>query len=244
MILFHWLFLGIVQGLTEFLPVSSSGHLVFLQLVMGVEGPHLLLDVLLHLATTLAVMAVMWRSFNRRLFLYMMISLVPTAVIGLALKAWVESAFTSLRAVSLGWWVTVGILWFLATRQKEGRGIETLTWKDAVLAGCFQGLAVFPGVSRSGMVLAVLLRRGFAPNVAFEFAFWMSVPAILAASVLQLRGISGSLDGFWTPAVLGMAGAFVSGVFALVWLRRLVTQGRLHWFAPYCLGMGLLAWFL
>jgi undecaprenyl-diphosphatase len=254
----HALLLGIVQGLTEFLPVSSSGHLALAEAFLGVEGGGVAFAVLLHAGTLLAIVLVFpggvrslvvgglsWLRLPRRpsgdaLFAAKIaLATVPGAVVGLLLESRIEDAFSNPRAVGLLLFVTAGLL--LTTRRAPG-GEGEVGWRDALVIGCAQALAILPGISRSGATISTALLLGIARPRAAEFSFLASLPLILGSVVLELPDLrESSAAGGGAALVIGFAVSFGVGWTALRWLLRLVRTGRLHWFAPYCLAVGLAA---
>lgn len=249
--------LGAIQGLTEFLPVSSSGHLVLAQAVMGWKSTGLLLEVAVHFATLLAVVVVLRsevaglfrgaldclrgrRTEEARLVILVALGTVPAVVVGLGLEHRIEEAFASPKAAALGLLATAAILGstLLARRRDADLGVAA-----ALAIGCAQALAILPGISRSGSTIAVALLIGIAAPRAFTFSFLLSIPAILGATILKIGdavegGVSADL-----MRVAGVAGvvAFATGIGALLVLRRMVERGRFAVFAPYCLVLGLVA---
>lgn len=255
--------LGILQGLTEFLPVSSSGHLSIFQNLAGFDVPPLGFDLVLHGATLLATLfffrQAWWNVLSEWLGGWRMLPgqrppgwktgwaiLVGTAVtaaIGLPLKPFVESAMGSLVVVGSLLLVNAGILFVsgrLASRSK-GRPVDLPV---GLGVGFAQGLAVFPGISRSGSTICSGLFLGLTPGEAFDFSFLMSLPSVLGAillEILDLGGTAGFLEslpaGWWQ----GAAAAFISGLFALAVLRRFVVRGRWNGFAAYSATVGFCA---
>jgi undecaprenyl-diphosphatase len=257
---FEWqtLLLSAVQGVTEFLPVSSSGHLALLQTAFGFPGSALAFDVLLHCATTLAVLIFFRKdaaaflgqwcaglaskeargSEGWRYGWAILGGSAATALVALPLRNLVEAAMSSRFAVGAGLLTTAGILCLvplLPGRQKE------LSMKTALVVGLIQGLAAFPGVSRSGSTIAAALFMGLAAPEAFRLSFLLSVPAILGAMLLEVPGLlrgASVLPGGWFPAMLA---AFALGYLSLTLLRRLVLSGRWAYFGIYCFFLGLVA---
>jgi len=243
------LLLAVVQGIAEFLPISSSGHLRLLELWFGVTEPQTSFDVALHLATVLAVVVVMWRDVvdllllkRPKLLLAIAVATAPLLVLGPTVMKWAEVALVSTTAVGLGLIGNAVLLWFTRGRTNPG-GHDEVTWKDALFIGIVQGLKM-RGFSRSGMTMSAGLFRGLTPDAAFRFSFLMSVPAVLMAAGYEtlkafqagesfVSGVSVSL------LAAGFATAFVTGVVALKVLRGFVVQGRLHVFAWYCLALGV-----
>ena len=254
--------LGVVQGLTEFLPVSSSGHLVLGQRLLGFAGPNLMFDITLHVGTLVAVLAVFWRdlwsilrgifvwdadpeaSRGRRLLLLVVAGSIPTALIGLLLKDTFESMFASLLTVGIALLITGWLLMATALVVKPGRKIGQVGVGRALLIGLAQGLAITPGISRSGATISTALLLGVDRRLAAHYSFVLSIPAILGALVLQVHDMGAPTPGQTAPMIIGFLTAALSGYLALRVLLRIVQAGRIHWFAPYCFALGLaaLAW--
>ena len=241
--------LGILQGLTEFLPVSSSGHLSLAALVFQMGTGGLGLYVMLHGGTFLATLIVLWERitpvvkegvaglFQPRRFtstnagrdaLAVLIATLPTGVVGILLRGPVERFTASPTALGLGFLATTLLL--VSTRWIKFGEAPSLSGWGALLVGIAQGLAVFPGVSRSGATIAAALWLGVRKDRAFELSMLVSLPAVLGAVALELpRVVPETL--LLGPAAVGAAVAFACGVAALVVLKKAVIQGRFAWFA-------------
>lgn len=267
---FEALILGVVQGATEYLPVSSSGHLVIFQHLFGLEEPALLFDIVLHVATLLAVLwyyrldigdliqesLVAIRSLSQgeswgdvqtdypgfRLAWLIVLGTVPTALIGITLQDTFEALFGSLRTVGFMLCLTGVILLLTRFGSKGTRGIGEMKPVDALLIGLIQGLAITPGISRSGSTIAVALLLGIEKETAARYSFLLSVPSIVGALVLKIDDVGTGVG--LTATVLGFLAALVTGYFCLALLVQLVKRGKLAWFAPYCFGAGAVALFL
>jgi undecaprenyl-diphosphatase len=255
-------FLGVVQGLTEFLPVSSSGHLVLAQNLLGLKEPELLFDVAVHVGTLLAVLVVfradiyamlrgLWARDSearqgRRLLLLVVAGSVPTALIGLIFKDTFEALFASTLAVGLALLVTGLLLTATRFAPRAMRGLEQTGWGRAVIIGLAQGLAITPGISRSGATISAGLLLGLERELTARFSFVLSIPAILGALALQIKDLGPAAGTPATPLLVGAVVAAITGYAALKVLIKLVKGGRLHWFAYYCWALGLtaLAWSL
>lgn len=261
--------LGIVQGLTELLPVSSSGHLALVPALLGWQEPPLGFTVAVHVGTAAAVCVYFrrdlgeiirgaWRSaFGRAgpgqeearlraqatLGGLLLLGCVPAAVAGLLLEDVVEASFGSVPAVGASLIVTACILWTAQHLSRRGEGRETVTWKDAVWIGIGQAFALFPGISRSGTTIGTGMAIGLAPAAAVRFAFLLSIPVILGGGVLEgFRAVQGNLSAeAWLCYASGavMAGLSAWGAVALVF--GAVRRGRLGWFGVYCAVVGVAA---
>lgn len=251
----HATLLGLIQGLTEFLPVSSSGHLAITQhFLPGFEQPGLLFDVLLHFATTMAVIiyfrADVWKLLScpfrkdayaiddRHTLRMIVLASVPTAIIGLTGKDFFEGLFENLPVIGCMLLVTATLLIVAEKTRKDGRDLAQLTGSDAVIVGIVQGMAIVPGISRSGSTIATLLLRGIDGEAAARFSFLMSLPAILGAMLLSLKDLNQVTAAELPAYALGALLAFVSGLFAIRWLMNVVRRRRLVGFAIYCLLVG------
>lgn len=243
--------LGVVQGLTEFLPISSSGHLVVVEAALGITTPGVVIEVVLHVATLLAVVIVyrkvLWRLAggavvgDRTAWRYiglLAIGTVPAALAGLFLEEWFERTFQSLLLVGLNFLITGTVLWSTRGRVRHAARPSPST-KGAFGIGMAQALAILPGISRSGTTVAAALWLGVDPVRAAEFSFLLAVPAIAGAAVLQIPNLSGGLASAGAlPVAAGFLAALVSGVAAIRLLIFLLRNKAFHRFAPYCWGIG------
>ncbi len=257
--LFTLLVLGLVQGVSEFLPISSDGHLVLTQELLGFQGARLAVDVALHLGTLVAVLVVFRRDLAglvRQVLRgdwsetgLLALGTLPAAVVGLGLKHWIESLFESGVAAAAGLLVTAGFLWVgERARQRQSRAADTpvraLDWRDALWIGVFQSFAILPGVSRSGTTIATALVRGVEAGAAARFSFLLSIPAVAGAVLLEVPGLVGA-GGFGWELALAVGATFVVGVLALRTLLAFLGRGAFRWCAYYCVAVGLaaLGWF-
>ncbi len=236
--------LGLVQGLTEFLPVSSSGHLVLLSKLLGADETGVLLEVALHAATLGAVLVFYRRrivaltagALRRedeawRYVAMLVLATVPAVAFALSARGWIESQFESSLAAGIGLLGTGALLW--TTRRTLPRAdCERPSWGIAWWMGCAQALAILPGVSRSGATVCVALALGLRPLAAAEFSFLMSTIAISGAVVLQLSDLDASVVA-WDRIGVGAAVAFASGIAALALFVRLLRTGAFYRFALY-----------
>jgi undecaprenyl-diphosphatase len=261
--------LGVVQGLTEFLPVSSSGHLVLFQNLFGFREPELLFDISLHVGTLLAICLVFFRELRSllttllrlprlltaaggirplfaenqdvRLAALIVLGSIPTAFLGLLFHRVADRIFGSVGIVGAMLLITGTLLWLTRRLAGRSRPLEQVHSGDALTIGLVQGMAILPGISRSGSTICAALFLGIDRELAGRYSFLLSIPAIIGALAL-------GLDGSWADSsvsaammLLGGATAAVTGYVALRVLLRVVRQGRLHRFAPYCWAVGLAA---
>lgn len=265
--LYQAVILGIVQGLTEFLPVSSSGHLVLGQLLFGLEESQLSFDISVHMGTLLAVVLVyfsdiraiivsvfqfclslvtrkpvqpLWENdSNLRMAAMIIVGSVPTAIIGLILKQYEHVLFSSGTLVGCMLLITGTILWISRKYYTD----DTLQRKSgilqAVIVGISQGIAVLPGMSRSGTTIAVGMFAGLDRKTAATFSFLLSIPAICGAQLLGIRDMMQEGESVSSETLWATFAAFVVGFAALKILLRLVHNGKFHLFAPYCWLIGL-----
>ena len=258
--------LGIVQGATEFIPVSSSGHLVIVPWLLGWEKPSLLFDTMLHWGTLVAIFIVFWRDFlvlirawfssllrrsladpNARLAWFIIVGTIPAVVAGLLFDDFLESMFLNPQAVGFFLLITAGLLAGseqLIRRSLAARELDQMKWSDAIVIGVVQSFALLPGISRSGSTIAAGLGCGIRRDLAARFSFLLGTPAILGAGLLQLVKSIGqdavSLSGSFVPTAAGFIVAAVVGVLAIRFLLYYLRNRTLYIFSMYCLIVGLL----
>jgi undecaprenyl-diphosphatase len=266
--IYQGIILGILQGLTEFLPVSSSGHLVLGQIYFNITEFLLIFDISVHMGTLAAVLVVYFSDIklmvvstlqflakiiggkpvahlietdeNLKLAAFILLGSVPTAVIGLGLKQFEQVLFSSAVLVGCMLILTGTILWVSRRYYHNETAGVTFDAKQAFFIGIVQGFAVIPGISRSGSTIAAGMFAGLDRTTAAKFSFLLSVPAILGALVLGMKDAMET--GFViNPAIVyGTIASFVVGLIALKLLLKLVHRGKFHLFAPYCWLAGLL----
>ncbi|NBH61079.1 undecaprenyl-diphosphatase UppP [Anaerotruncus sp. 80] len=265
---FEAVVLGLLQGLAEFLPISSSGHLALAQSLFGVEADKVLIfAVLLHLGTLIAVFVVYWKDLwelivelcvtikdlctgkglrleerpVRKLGVMIIVATIPTAVIGLLFNDFFEGLYSSMVAVGIGFLIT-GVLMFLAEKMgSANRDIRKMNCRNALFIGVLQGIAIYPGISRSGSTLVGGLTTGLKREFAVKFAFLISIPSILGSVVLEApKALEGDLDtALLGPILAGMLVAAVSGYFAIKTMIRIVSNKKLSYFSYYVWILGL-----
>lgn len=234
--------LGLVQGLTEFLPVSSSGHLVIVSKLLGISEPHLPFDVLVHLATLVAVL-IYFRSrllkITKQQIIILAVGTLPAVLAGFLIAPIIDQLFTSTAFVGFGLIITSAVLW--TTRGQKGQGkLQTTKPRTAMLIGMAQAFAIVPGISRSGSTIAAGLNLGLQKDDAFFFSFLLAIPAILGAGLFIFLDLQTTTDIFSTPNLLGFFTALASGLVSLKLLRMLLEKAHLHWFSYYCAAVGTL----
>jgi len=235
--------LGLVQGLTEFIPVSSSGHLVLLQRYFGIDEG-ITFDVMVHFGTLLAVVFVFWQDLLKiakepfgRFPLLLLAGAVPTAMIFFTFSDFFITLFDTGQGLGFGFVITGLILWYAEKMPSGKKKLAEMSFLDAVFIGIMQGLAIAPGVSRSGTTIAGGLFRGLDREFAARYSFLLSLPIIFGATLLEIKDFTLAGDTDLIPLAIGTVTAAVSGYFAIKYMLRVLTQGSLRIFSYY-------VWFL
>jgi len=228
--------------LTEFLPVSSSGHLVLLQKLFRISGEEVAVSVVLHLGTLAAVCLYFFKDIvraakDKRMVLYIGAVTLITGAIGIAGRDFFEGLFSFPAAVCAAWLFTGLVL--LATKRFPARGREAVTFKDSVILGFTQAVAIIPGISRSGMTISTLLFRGVAKKTAFSFSFIISIPAILGATLLEAKKIGFAVQGNAAALSAGFIASLGAGLVSLMFLKRALLKEKFHLFGYYCVAISL-----
>lgn len=261
--------LGLVQGLSEFLPISSSGHLALLENLFEIkEDSVIFFAVLLHIGTLVSIFIVYHEDIYalikelfllfkdiftgkglrieerpiRKLGIMIIVSSIPTAIMGLLFSDYIDRIFGSLTVISICWIITGFILLFSEKLNNNKKEIEGMKYRNAIFVGICQGLAIMPGISRSGSTIVGSLVTGLKREFAVEFAFLISIPAILGSAILEFpkaikAGIEPSTIG---PMIVGFLVAAISGYFAITTMIRIVSKHRMRYFSYYVwiLGVG------
>ncbi len=254
------LLLGILQGATEFLPVSSSGHLVIFPHLLGWSEPGLAFDTLLHLGTLAAVIfyfrrelwqlaVAVWDSLRRRkldtaearLAWFLVLATIPGALLGFLFEDQVEQLFGMPRTVAIFLLVTAALLAISELLSRRSRGLETLTWRDALMIGLAQAAAILPGLSRSGATIAAGLLLGYRREESTRFSFLLAIPIVLGGGLYQLlKLVMAGFSGVGSLALVGMLAAALVGYAAISGLLALVRRHALWPFVAYCALLGVL----
>ena len=246
-------FLAIIQGITEFLPISSSGHLVITQHFLRIEEDNLFIAVVLHAGTLFSIIAYYIRDLiqllkweNRKIIIYIVIGTLPLVVGGFIIKPIMDTHFSSLWVAGVGLACTAVILLLLHTSKTQSKELVDMRWFDALLIGLFQCAAITPGISRSGSTISIATRLGFASHTAARFSFFLGIPGILGAIVLTLRDLyEDHLAGVPTvsislaASILGFLLSFVVGYFSLKILIHTLTTNKFSYFGYYCLTLAV-----
>ena len=245
------LILGIVQGLTEFLPVSSSGHLVLAQHILGVDEAGVLLEVILHMGTLAAILVYFFDDLKQLLFefikgekdaknsvLLLIIATLPAVCAGLVFQDTIESTFT----IAIVKWMfiitglVVGGTYFFKNQSKR-----EMVLMIAFCIGLAQTFALLPGISRSGITISVALIMGIQHQKAAKFAFFMAIPVLLGAGLLQVVSFEPQINFSSTPLIVGFISSAVTGYLVISWLLDVISRGKFYLFSLYCFVVSILA---
>ncbi len=266
---FEAVILGLIQGLAEFLPISSSGHLALMQQWFGIEEDKVLLfAVLLHVGTLVSVFIVYWKDVwelikelgltirdiftgrglriqerpTRKLGVMIIVATIPTGIIGILFNDFFNSLYNSVIPIGIGLIIT-GFLLILAERMgSASRGIQQMNYRNALFIGTVQGIAICPGISRSGSTLFGSLMCNLDRKFAVKFVFLISIPSILGSAVMEAPAAiqSGLEPGQLGPILAGMAVAAISGLVAIKTMIKIVSDKKLSYFSYYVWILGLI----
>ncbi|HZH93950.1 MAG TPA: undecaprenyl-diphosphate phosphatase [Tissierellaceae bacterium] len=252
--------LGIFQGVAEFLPISSSGHLALLQHLFGITEGNLFFTEMLHFGTLISIIIVYFEDVKKiiieflslvgnlltgkksgdltdhqRLGLLILAGSVPTAIIGITFEDFFESLYTSLIPIGIALLFTGFLLWFAERKGSESKDIQKMTFIDSLIIGTFQGMAIIPGISRSGSTIVAGLLRGLKKPLTTEFSFLLALPATFGAFLLGIikviRGGNGVIVNM--PLVVGVVLSTVVGIISLKALIKILNRNKLHYFSYY-----------
>jgi undecaprenyl-diphosphatase len=254
--------LAITQGLTEFLPISSSGHLVLASEIFGIKYPGITMEVFLHFGTFLSVLVVFrkeiqkilfaffknfWKLTNYRknmkndeyfaLSIYMLIAMIPAGIVGVFFKDFFESLFQNINAVGIALIIT-GTVLFL-TQWAENKNKKFNLWKSIVI-GLVQAVAIIPGISRSGSTISTGLFLGIDKEKVARFSFILALPLVFGATILETKNIIGVSAIDWRPILLGTIIAFITGYYAIKWILYSLLKGKFYIFSYYCVLLGFI----
>jgi len=267
--IFEALVLGLAQGLSEFLPISSSGHLALLSYFFGIDGESaLVFAVMLHVGTLISVLAVYRKDVlsllcellalirdictgkglrvnvnpTRKLGFLIIAATIPTGLVGFLFRDIFTAMYSMLESVGVGFLVTGTILIVAERVGRNRKSVEELGFPGALFVGTCQGIAIWPGLSRSGTTIFGSLISGLSREAAVKFAFLISIPAIMGSAVLEAPGaFSAGIDGaMWAPVLIGMTVSAVSGFIAIKTMIKVVSRKKLYYFSIYTWGLGVL----
>ncbi len=255
--IFQAVFLGVLQGITEFLPVSSSGHLVVVQQLFGwqaEDGIILAFDVALHVGTLFAVLVALRKEVFEiltgrawKLCGAVILATIPAVIVGFSIKDLIEMTFSSVTIVGIAWLVTGTFLWFtryaknppLPLGERDGvRG--QISWLKSLLIGCAQAVAIIPGISRSGSTMSAGLFLGLSGETAAKFSFLMAIPAIAGGAILDVKDIMAFPKEGLPQLIIGTIVSFVVAYLSIKWLLAIISRGKFYWFGVYCWVVGIL----
>ncbi len=250
---FEAIFLGVVQGATEFLPISSSGHLVLAQELLGWQQPNLTFDVWLHFSTLFAVLIFFWKdlwSLTKKEMVVIVIASIPAAVMGVFFEDAISGLFGSTRIVATTLLIT-GLFNLITAqamkKETEGTRSSAVSTKQGFIVGLFQALAIVPGISRSGSTVLAGSIQGLDRLKSFRFSFMLSLPVIFGASLLQFIEVirQGKMGVINNTFLLAAGAAFLTGLISLHIFKYVMKRARLDLFGYYCflLGSGYLLFF-
>ncbi|MCJ7855833.1 undecaprenyl-diphosphate phosphatase [Lachnospiraceae bacterium NSJ-143] len=252
MSIIHAAILGLIQGLTEFLPVSSSGHLTLFQKIFGIEEATMSFDILLHVATLIAVFVCYWddiwrlikRPFQKTTYL-LVAATIPTVIIALVFGDIIDNTFGDGKFIGFNFLITGFVLLYADFKSEGRKKIKDMSYADALIVGTMQGIAICPAISRSGMTITGALSRDLNRSSAARFSFLLSIPAILGAMVLTIKDmVSDGGAGFEAigilPTAVGFVVAAVSGFVAIKFMINIIKKGKLRYFSIYVFILGIL----
>lgn len=259
--------IGIVQGLTEFLPVSSSAHLVFAQKLLGVESS-LAFDVFLHLGTLIAVLWFFrwdiikmikswWFSIGdilqgrfkegfkedpyKRLAWYVILATIPVGIVGVLFEDSIDSLFAGALYVPAFFLFVTGTILYLSQRMTSGNvNLNNISAKESLFMGLGQACAILPGLSRSGTTIAAGLTIGLEKEFAAKFSFILSIPAILGAFIFQIKNIGSAMGANFLPIIIGFVASIIAGYLAIKWMLNLIQNRNLDIFSYYCWAISII----
>lgn len=243
--IFQAVFLGLIQGLTEFIPVSSSGHLVIAQSFLDIREEQILFNVILHIGTLIPIFIIFWSDIKdiillkkekRKETFYILLAIIPTGIIGILFEDFFENLFANayLTAFML---IITGLILYITEKIENGKKeVEALKFWQPLLVGLAQGAAIIPGISRSGTTIAASLFQGLNRKAAARFSFLMSIPVIGGAGLLQALKVfeSGEFNLEFSIVISGFLTAVVSGYFAIKILLKVLAENKLNYFSYYC----------
>ena len=268
MTLFQAIILGVLQGIAEFLPISSSGHLVIMQYFFGIKEGNLFFTEMLHFGTLISIVIVYFNDIIKiiveffkmlgdgiknkrfriangyqRLALMIIVGSIPTAIIGLLFEDFFEKLYSSsLIPIGISFLITGTLLWVANNKAYENKNVKNMTFLDSIIIGIFQGIAIIPGISRSGSTIVAGLLMGLNRSLATEFSFLLALPATFGAGLLGIRSAIkiGSEVAFTAPLIMGVILSAIVGIFAIKFLIKILKKDKLYYFSYYLWIIGII----
>jgi len=264
---FQAIILGIFQGVAEFLPISSSGHLALLQKFFGIKEGNLFFTEMLHFGTLISIFIVYFNDIlkmiveffklifsivkgnkvekinkHQKLALLIIIGSIPTAIVGLLFEDFFESLYTSILPIGIAFLVTGLLLWFSEKKAYQNKNISKMSYVDSLIIGTAQGIAIIPGISRSGSTIVAGLLRGLNKPLATEYSFLLALPATFGAGLLGILKLikSNSEILIDLPLIAGVLISAIVGIFSIRFLVRLLNKNKLHYFSYYLWAIGII----
>jgi undecaprenyl-diphosphatase len=241
--------LGAVQGIGEFLPISSSAHLVIVPYLLKFTDPGLTFDVMLHLATAFALIAYFWRDFltlEKKYYGYIVLGCIPAMIAGVLLEDYADSVFRNPLLIAGMLIIFALVLWYAEQKGAQKRNLKAITLRDALIIGLAQCLALVPGVSRAGITMTAGLFLGLQRETAARFSFLLATPIILGAGVLKLKHLLKVPGALTDPyLLLGFASAAIFGFLSIAFLLNFLKKHSFNWFVGYriLLGVGIILFY-
>jgi undecaprenyl-diphosphatase len=231
--------LAVIQGITEFLPISSSGHLAILQTIWNIPKTSIIIDTFLHFGTLGAILAVFWQEIkkifyekNWQLIKLVIIGTIPAIIFGFFFRLKIEAMFSSLKFIGFSFLITA--LFLLLTKfSKSEKDIDSISCTDSFIIGIAQAAALLPGISRSGLTISAGLLRKLKPEAAYRFSFLLALPVILGAVVLQLPSLMQYSKSNYLLGITGILISFFIGIISLKVLEKILKRGKYFWFSLY-----------
>ena len=238
-----YIILGVIQGITEFFPVSSSGHLVLAQKLLGMPTEELAVSIILHLGTALALIIFFFKDIlnllrNARLLLLIIIVTAITGIIAVAGKDFFEGLFSSSKGIAVSFMFS-GIILILTKKFMDARRKE-ISIKDALILGVTQAIAIIPAISRSGITISTLLFRRLDRETSFKFSFLASIPAILGAALLEAKKVSFAFGANTKGLTMGFCFSLLTGILSLWLLKVIIKRAKLYYFGYYCIFIAII----
>ncbi|GAA0491745.1 undecaprenyl-diphosphate phosphatase [Salinibacillus aidingensis] len=265
LILLEYLFLGIFQGFTEPIPVSSSGHLVLLRHLMGLDNLNITFEGFLNFGSLLAVLLIYRKDIVRltinsvnyvinrdkekasdfRFVLFLIIATIPAGILGVLLEEWISTTFSDkIRMVGVTLFITGVALWIIRNLRGH-KGEADITVKDAIIIGLAQAVSLMPGISRSGATIVGAMLLGLKQDTALRFSFLLYIPVSLGTMIFSVSDMMDKPGNvLWIPSLIALIGALIASYFALIWFMNIMKSGNLKYFAWYCFAVALIIFFV